>query len=96
MVIDKTCIRMYCESEGRCHGIVLIYFDENQKNRILDKASELAKRHRIVPDITTRDLGDYGEIFVEIFDDEYHHEDACFFEDLVEALDAKLCDCEDM
>ncbi len=95
MVIDKTCIRMYCEFEGRCHGIVLVFFDENQKNNILTKTNELAHRHRVVPDISHRNMGHYGEVFIEFYD-EYHHEGACFFEDLVEALNAKLCDCEDV
>lgn len=94
--MDTTCIRMYCEFEGRCHGIVLVYFDEDQKSHILDKASELSKRHRITPDITIRKMDNYGEVFIEIFDDEYHHEDACFFEHLVEVLGAKLCECEEL
>ncbi|PHS38700.1 MAG: hypothetical protein COB07_07690 [Sulfurovum sp.] len=95
MGIDKTCIRMYCEFEGSCHGIVLIFFDEPQKKNILAKVNEMAERHRVVPDVSTRDMKGYGEVFVEFYD-EYHREGACFFEDLVEILNAKLCDCEEM
>ncbi len=93
--MNETCIRMYCESEGRCHGIVLIFFNEEQKNRILAKTDELALRHRVTPDVSIRNLEKYGEIFIEFYD-EYSHEGAYFFEDLIEALGAKLCDCEDL
>jgi len=93
--MSETCIRMYCEFEGRCHGIVLIYFTEEQKKQILHHVDELAHRHRVSPDVTTRDMGKYGEVFIEFYD-EYHHEDACFFEDLVDVLGAKLCDCEEL
>ena len=92
--MDEACIRMYCESEGRCHGIVLVYFAEEQKENILSKADELSSRHRVAPDISIRKLEDRGEVFIEFYDD-YHKEGGCFFEDLVEALGAKLCDCED-
>ncbi len=93
--MQETCIRMYCESEGRCHGIVLVFFNDEQKQRIISKVDELANRYRVNPDVTVRNNGKYGEIFIEFYD-EYHHEGACFFEDLVNALGAKLCDCEDI
>ena len=93
--MDEACIRIYCESEGRCHGIVLVFFNEDQKTNILSKADELSHRHRVVPDISLRNMGRYGEVFIEFYD-EYHHEGAYFFEDLVEVLGAKLCDCEDL
>jgi len=93
--VNETCIRMYCESEGRCHGIVLVFFNEKQKERILSKADELSHRHRVAPDISIRKMNNYGEVFIEFYDD-YHKEGGCFFEDLVEALGAKLCDCEDL
>jgi len=92
---QKPCIRMYCESEGRCHGIVFVFFDDQQKELILTKTNEMAKRHRVQPDVTTREVGQYGEVFIDFYDS-YHHEDACFFEDLVDALGAKICDCEDV
>jgi len=92
---NEPCIRMYCESEGRCHGIVLVYFNDGQKNRVLTTTDEMAHRHRVAPDVSVRNRGDYGEVFIEFYD-EYHHEGACFFEELVEALGAKLCDCEDL
>jgi len=91
---EKPCIRMYCESEGRCHGIVFVFFENNQKELILRKADELSKRHRVKPDISVREKENYGDVFIEFYDS-YHHEDACFFEDLVEALGAKLCNCEE-
>ena len=92
--MDEACIRMYCESEGRCHGIVLVFFKEEQKKKILLNIDELSLRHRVVPDISIRMLDNRGEVFIEFYDN-YHKEDRCFFEDLVETLDVKLCDCED-
>ncbi len=92
---EQTCIRMYCESEGRCHGIVLVYFSQEQKRRILSKIDDLSSRYKVVPDVTLRNMDQYGEVIIEFYD-EYHHEDACFFEDLVKALGAKLCDCEEI
>ncbi len=94
-MLNKTCIRMYCESEGRCHGIVLVHFTEDQKKRIMTQVNELSHRHRVSPDVVSRKMSHYGEVFIEFYD-EYHHEDACFFEDLVDALGAKLCNCEEM
>ncbi len=93
--MSDTCIRMYCESEGRCHGIVLVFFNDEQKQKIETKANEIANRHKVIPDVSIQNNGRYGEVFIEFYDD-YHHEGACFFEDLVEALGAKLCDCEDL
>ncbi len=93
--MNEACIRMYCEFEGKCHGIVLIFFNEEQKERILSKADNLAQRHRVTPDISIRNMDNYGEIFIEFYDD-YHHEGSYFFEDLIEVLGAKLCDCEDL
>lgn len=92
--MDETCIRMYCESEGRCHGVVLVYFTDEQKERVLKKTDEMSIRHRVSPEVSVRKLENRGEVFIEFYD-EYHHEGACFFEDLVHTLGAKLCDCED-
>ena len=86
---------MYCESEGRCHGIALVYFNDEQKERILKYAGKFAKRYRVEPEITIRELENRGEIFIDFYDI-YHHEDQCYYEDLVKALDAKLCDCQNM
>jgi len=91
---ERACIKMYCESEGRCHGIVFVFFNNKQKEQILLQIDLLSKRHRVKPDITVRDIKNYGEVFIDFYDS-YHHEDQCFFEDLVDALGAKLCDCED-
>jgi len=92
---EKPCIRMYCESEGRCHGVIFVFFDDMQKEQILTHAKQLAQRHRVAPEITTEKLEKYGEVFIDFYDS-YHHEDQCYFEDLVDALGAKLCDCEDL
>ncbi|QOP43372.1 hypothetical protein FJR45_05165 [Sulfurimonas sediminis] len=94
-ILNETCIRMYCESEGRCHGIVFVFFDETQKENILHNVNLLAHRHRVHPDVTVSVREKYGEVFIDFYD-EYHHEDQYFFEDLVSVLGAKLCDCEDL
>jgi hypothetical protein len=71
-----------------------VYFTDEQKKRVLKKTDEISLRHRVSPEVSCRKLQNRGEVFIEFYD-EYHHEGACFFEDLVDTLGAKLCDCED-
>ncbi len=78
-------------SEERFSRLALAYKGDEEKNKVNDCVDAIVAKHSMTPEIHVTSISNGREVLVIEYHDDMSRESGAIFEDIIKALDIKVC-----